>query len=210
MLQAFSKGIDKLHTALKALSFRDITRVNEYLGLTNFELTFPQNFCLIIYAYTSTIRKPDSKNKSDQMFCTIPFKHKVLDSLNMQSLFKLKFVRDKIPAECKLKDPPIISYKYGVNIGQKIMNYKTFLTSITLDDITSDQNCDCLSNNKYSNFTDPYHKHVFTGNLDIVHNSVLRETMKKGTKFRVCPKLNIDSIFQDVCNAFDTYCKKMG
>ena len=32
--------------------------------------------------------------------------------------------------------------------------------------------------------------------------------MKKGTKFRVCPKLNIDSVFQDVCKAFDSYCKK--
>ena len=92
-----------------------------------------------MYAYTTTIRKPTSeKNRSDQMFCSIPFKHKIIDSLNIQSLFKLKFVRDKIPKDCKVKDPPIVSYRYGSNIGQSIMNYKKFLTSVTLEDIAAD------------------------------------------------------------------------
>ena len=88
------------------------------------------------------------------------------------------------------------------------MNYKQFLASIALEDIAANQNCDGMSNSIYSHFVDAYHKHVFTGNLDIVQNSSLKEIMKKGTKFRICPKLNIDSIFQDTCDAFDSYCMK--
>ena len=67
------------------------------------------------------------------------------------------------------------------------MNYKQFLASITLEDIAANQNCDCMSNSKYSDFVDAYHKHVFTGNLDIIQNSSLKEMMKKVQNFGYVP-----------------------
>ena len=99
------------------------------------------------------------------------------------------------PSDCKLKEPPIISYKYGPNIGQSIMNYKKYLSNISLEDIAAKDDCDCQSNSNYSKFVDAYHKHVFTGNLDIIQNLELKSLMKKGTKFRECNKLDVDKIF---------------
>ena len=210
LLNLYSKSLNLLHRALKALSFKDISRINEYLGLNFSTLGIPNHLLEIIFAYTTTIRKPHTKGtkENDRMFCSIPFTHKIIDSLNLQSFFKLNFVKDMIPAECKIKEPPIISYRYNRNIGQSFMNYKSVLSDITLEDISNNKDCDCLCNNKFSKFVDPHHKHVFTGNLDIISDPALNTLMKKGTKFRVCPKLNIDNIYADICKSFDTYCTK--
>ena len=210
LLDLFSKSLNHLHTALKALSFKDISRINEYLGIEVSELDIPNHFQKIIFAHTTTIRKPiiNDKKGKEQMFCSIPFTHKIIDSLNLQSFFKLKFVKNMIPTECKLKDPPTISYRYSNNIGQSFMNHKKFLSSITMEDISNSEDCDCQSNNKYSRFVDQHHKHVFTGNLDIVQDPDLKNIMKKGTKFRMCPKLNIENIYTDICESFDKYCFK--
>mgnify|MGYP000603927272 CR=1 FL=1 len=96
------------------------------------------------------------------MLCSIPFTHKIIDSLNLQSLFTLNFVKEIISAECKTKEPPIISHKYNRNIGQSFMNYKKVLSDINLEDISNNKDCDCQYNNKYSKFVDPHHKTCFS------------------------------------------------
>ena len=39
-----------------------------------------------------------------------------------------------MPINCIFTEPPIITYKYGRNIGQTILNYKKFLSDINLSD----------------------------------------------------------------------------
>ena len=76
------------------------------------------------------------------MVCSIPFAHKIIDSLNLQSFFKLKFLKYQISAECKIKGPPIISFRYNRNIGPSFMLYKKFLSHITWEDISNNIDCD--------------------------------------------------------------------
>ena len=83
----FSKGVGHLHTALKSLSVKHLIKINEFLGQEVSEPLVTSNFREIIFAYTTTVRKaPQVSNKQkDKLFCSIPFTHKIIDSLNLQS-----------------------------------------------------------------------------------------------------------------------------
>ena len=53
------------------------------------------------------------------------------------------------------------------------MNYKNVLSDIALEDISNNTDCDFQCHNKYFKFVDPRHRHVFTGNLNIVADPAL-------------------------------------
>ena len=77
---------------------------------------------------------------------------------------------EKTRNEYKFNDPPIITYKYGRNIGQSILNYKTILCTITQKIIIVSKNvCDGLSNRDFANVDNPHHEYFFTGNLGIIY-----------------------------------------
>ena len=63
------------------------------------------------------------------------------------------------------EDIPVVTYKLGSTIRNKILNYKETVDSIFVDDEVSftlnSEPCDCLN----SPFSDPHHKHIITGDL---------------------------------------------
>ncbi len=59
------------------------------------------------------------------------------------------------------------------------------------NDVIHAQICDCDSNIGLKPFMYILHEHVYTGDMDIVDNIALRELVKKGSKFRKIPNLNI-------------------
>jgi hypothetical protein len=117
LLKLYHKSRKSLYIALRGLSVKDIFKLNEHLGLNDVhvDLKVPSEFKVIIFAYTSVIRKAPVKDKkeNDRLFCSIPFVHNIVDSLNLQSIFKFQYVQKMIPNNCKYKNPPVISYKYG-------------------------------------------------------------------------------------------------
>ena len=54
--------------------------------------------------------------------------------------------------------------------------------------------CDCKT--KYPKFVYPPHGHVHTGQLDIIENKDLRDTMAMGAKFRLTPSVGISKIWK--------------
>ena len=68
--------------------------------------------------------------------------------------------------------------------------------------------CDCLTNDKYCKFVDSFHKHVFTGDLNIIENIKLRNLMKKGTKFRESHSLNFQNVYKSLCESIDIFSVK--
>ena len=210
LLPLYNKGRKYLYVALRGFSTKDLFKLNEHLGLNITCQEVPLNFKEMIFAYTSNIRKAPvkSKNMNDRLFCSVPFVHKIIDSLNIQSIFSLKYVQQMIPDNCKFYKSPIVSFKYGKTIGQSVLNYKNTLLNISEKDIFSHESCDCLTNYKYTNFVDSFHKHVFTGDLNIVENLPLRSLLKKGTKFRECPVLDINKIFSTLCLSMERFATK--
>ena len=80
-------------------------------------------------------------------------------------------------------DPPLHS---------KILNYRRTVSSLNIvvdEDVSFVQNlpsCDCQN----SEFCDPHHKHIVTGNLRIISNAKLRKLFSKGPNYREPKTLN--------------------
>ena len=76
----------------------------------------------------------------------------------------------------------MIYFKYNNPIGRKLLNYNSFLKSLTRDKIKSilNNNCDCNT----SDFKYEPHQHVITGDLSIISNNDLKKIMYFGTKYR--------------------------
>ena len=105
-----------------------------------------------------------------------------------------------------------LSYKLGNTIRNKILNYKKTVESVFVDDEISfaldSEPCDCEN----SQFCDPHHKHVITGDLRIVENSKLRQLLTKGPNFREPRSLNfakaLNSIRCAITSCIDTLVAK--
>ena len=98
---------------------------------------------------------------------------------------------DDIPS-CTMKlDPPIRS---------KILNYKETVSSLKIcvdEDVSFVENlptCDCSS----SEFCDPHHKHIVSGDLRIISNAKLRKLFSKGPNYREPKMLNYRKCKQSI------------
>ena len=102
--------------------------------------------------------------------------------------------KDEIPA-CTMKlDPPIRG---------KILNYKETVSSLKIhvdDDVSFVENlptCDCSA----SQFCDPHHNHIVSGDLRIIDNSKLRKLFSKGPNYREPTTLNYRKCRQSIDSA---------
>ena len=102
-------------------------------------------------------------------------------------------------------DPPIRS---------KILNYKETVSSLNVfvdEDVSFVENlssCDCSN----SEFCDPHHKHIITGDLRLITNCKLRKLLSKGPNYREPKMLNYrkckQSIESSLTAAIDTLADK--
>ena len=77
----------------------------------------------------------------------------------------------------------MVTYKLRNPIRNKIFNYKETVQSIKFEngEVSLDQYlCECSG----SEFCDPHHQHITTGDLRIVENGKLRSLLAKGPNFR--------------------------
>ena len=85
-------------------------------------------------------------------------------------------------------------------IRSKILNYRETVTSISTmvdEDVAFVNNlpsCDCQN----SNFCDPHHKHIVSGDLRIVSNEKLRKLLSKGPNYREPKTLNYRKCKQSI------------
>ena len=104
---------------------------------------------------------------------TIRFVNKGLDELHVNSIFHSPEVVSLLPTELKKKeDIPACTMKLDTPIRGKILNYRETVSSLNVmvdEDVSFVHNlpsCDCVS----SEFCDPHHKHIVSGDLRIISN----------------------------------------
>ena len=144
------------------------------------------------------------KKTPPKNICTVDFKNKALENIRLSSIFNLPECVNLLPDKLKSKDEnPVIVYKLGSTIRNKILNYKETVESIFIDDEVSFINnageCNCLE----SNFCDPHHKHIITGDLRIVQNSKLRKLLTKGPNYREPRTLNFHKCKSAITSGLD-------
>jgi len=134
-----------------------------------------------------------------QVFMKIYFHNKGIEKINLPQM--MKKIQNQIPSTFRYQEIPRIIYKRSPTIARRIFNYK--LTVTTLDCkgwITSPPwECDC----KESEFCDPHHGHIMTGNLGIIKNSKLRSLLSKGPKYREKERLNWNKVQSCIDSGID-------
>ncbi len=98
---------------------------------------------------------------------------------------------------------PKILYSYDRPIGNLIFNYRHATNNNETIKETNKQVCIC-NQSRYSNFINIDHRHVITGNMDIILNTKLKDLFIKGPKYRLSKSANIE----DYKNSFMSDIKK--
>ena len=82
--------------------------------------------CLTLIAFIDLIRREQKLIKLKEII-VFPFKSKVMDLLNLGSLFHDKKLQRLLPAKLRELAPFKVFYKYEQPISRNIMNYNTYL-----------------------------------------------------------------------------------
>jgi hypothetical protein len=72
--------------------------------------------------YTSQTDQ-NTRKKEKKLYFGVEFLHKTVQRINIRRIFGEKAVKDLIPKGSVYSSQPLFYYKYGKNIGQKILNY---------------------------------------------------------------------------------------
>ena len=167
--------------------------------------TVPMEIHKIILAYYSQYYKVSVGHTKNNVFCIVPFIHKVVENINFNRFLHDKDVRCFLPNKAR-KFVINSSYTYVPTIGSSIFNYNKVLQATDADSMKS-QVCDCLT--RFSKFVYSPHKHVHTGNLEIIENIPLRNIMSMGAKFREMPPCNKAKLIRTFQEVVDKLKKKL-
>ena len=149
------------------------------------------------------------KAKEPKLYFEVSFKHKIIQKLNLRRIMCEQDVVNLIPSDFKYRSTPKLYFKYGKNIGSKILNYNPVLKSSvfrTFEEIQS-LTCNC-DTQEMQQFCDNHHGHVLTGDLSIVKNHELRSLMEKGAKFRESPVVTWSQIENSLHTDIDNFVDK--
>ena len=141
-------------------------------------------------------RKPIPKN-----VVTIKFVNKGMDDIHLNKIFRSNEVLDLIPPALSAEeDIPMVTMKLTPPVRSKILNYRETVSSLDIvvdEDVSFVRNlpsCECQS----SEFKDPHHNHIITGDLRVVQNQKLRKLLTKGPNYREPKTLNYNSCKKEI------------
>ena len=141
---------------------------------------------------TKLYKSDKSKTKFiPNYICSLKFDNKSVESIHLSKIFRNPEVISLLPEELqKDENIPVVTYILGSTIRNKILNYKDTVNSILVNDEHSppfdSEPCDCSQ----SEFCNPDHQHIITGDLRIIENNKLRKLLTKGPNYREPRSLN--------------------
>ena len=141
------------------------------------------------------------KRKTPKNVITIRFVNKGLEDIHVSKIFNSAEVVSLLPEELQREDEvPTCTMKLDPPIRSKILNYKETVSSLKIcvdEDVSFVENlpsCDCSN----SEFCDPHHKHIVSGDLRIISNPKLRKLFSKGPNYREPKMLNYRKCKQSI------------
>ena len=181
------------------------TIITDYLSEKHDTFLFSQYFDAaldILASRLGTLPIQQSPRKtSPSNRCHVTFNNKAIDFINVQKILSDKDVVNCLPHDLR-NDTPVVVYELSETIHSKIFNYKKFVQSMDVDAFLSDETilpCECHT----SSFCDQDHKHVITGNLDLVTDLKLRNLISKGPKYREPVQFSCEKATEEVLKGID-------
>ena len=132
------------------------------------------------------------KKKRPENILPLKFINKGMEHINLSEILNLPDVVQSLPISLQTEENvPNVVMKLTSPIRSSIMNYEETVRSIHFEkdegvsffvDSTSGAPYPCSCSE--SEFCDPHHKHIVTGNLRVVENQKLRKLLTKGPNYR--------------------------
>ena len=152
-----------------------------------------------------THKKPPPKN-----VCTVRFDNKGMEQIHLSKVINdkniINLLSEKIQEESHI---PVVTFKLCNTVRNKILNYKPTVDSIFTDDevsfSTGTDRCDCQN----SEFCDPDHGHIITGDLRIVKCTKLRKLLTHGPNYREPQSLNYNKCKTSIVLAIENCVNKL-
>ena len=177
-----------------------------------------QVYHYILDIIDTKLLKPEvvvEKKAAPKNVIVIDFVNKGLDDIHLSKIFRSQEVTELLPEALKAEDEiPVSTMKLNPPIRSKILNYKETVSSLNTfvdEDVSFIENlpsCDCIN----SEFCDPHHKHIVSGDLRIITNTKLRKLISKGPNYREPKMLNYhkckQSIESSITSAIDALAAK--
>ena len=137
----------------------------------------------------------------------IRFVNKGLDDIHISRILRSSEVKDLLPDSLQSEeDMPTCTFKLDPPIRSKILNYQETVSSLQIEideDISFIRDlpiCDCQN----SQFCDPHHKHIITGDLRCVTNDKLRQLLGKGPNYREARTINFNKCKDEIASAISS------
>ena len=151
--------------------------------------------------YTSN--KP-TKKPAPKHVCTVKFDNKSIEAIRLSKILNHPDIFSTITLKLQNKeDIPVVTYKLGSTVRNKILNYKYTVTSIFLEEdgpfTMNSSSYDC----KNCEFCDRDHKHIITGDLKIVKNGQLRQLLTTGRNYREPKTINFHKALIEITMAIN-------
>ena len=188
----------------KLLKSIALTIMNKSLPSVSNEVYY-QTHCYILDIIETKIFNASYKSSSKlppENLCIVHFKNKAVEYIRLPSILRNKDVVSLLPEILQQPEKiPVVTYKLGPTIRNKILNYKDTVSSVLFqeDSVNELQNMECDCRN--SEFCDADHGHVITGNLGIVKNVKLRKVLSKGPNYREKRTINFNVAKIEILNA---------
>ena len=129
----------------------------------------------------------------------------MLDLIKLSTIFNDPEVVEAFPASDNENAFPTVIYSLNQPIRSKLLNHKDTVADINSYDVetlgTGIHQCNCAG----SEFCDPNHGHIITGNLQIIENSKLRQLMSKGPNYREPRTVNWRKCRLKILEALDEF-----
>ena len=137
--------------------------------------------------------EPKKKRIPPKYQLKIPFTSKAMDFINLPKVLRNQDVLEAGQNIIEEDDIPMVVYNLSQPIRSTILNYNKFVSNLDLVKLQSDpESIPCRCANFDKKFCDPNHKHIVTGDLSIISNSLLRNLIGKGPNFREPVKVDFD------------------
>ena len=140
-----------------------------------------------------------------------------MEDIRVSEIFRHSVTIESLPTSLQSEElSPKVVMKLDCPIRNKIMNYEQTVRSIqhmtegeislTLDSETSSPfPCSCSD----SEYCDPHHGHVVTGDLRIIENPKLRKLFSKGPNYRENKTINYNVCLKEINAALDICASNM-
>lgn len=154
--------------------------------------------------------EPKKEKQAPKFIFPMTFRNKGLDAIKLGNFFRSEDVRSLLPDLLNEDENlPAIVYSLEGTIRNKIFNYKHTVADIDTHDTatygTGLPSCDCEN----SEFCDPNHGHILTGDLRIIGNQKLRKLVARGPNFREAKMINWDHCKTEITSGLETYITKV-